>query len=142
MAAGFVNAFVGRNEKPADSDVSVALGKAKPVWDRLLADLDQDLGLAKGEWNSYSPKAGWAYRVKQKERNIVYLSPGDGCFQATFVLGAKAMDVARASHLPQAVAGLLETAPKYPEGWVIRLRIRGARDAAPVKKLVAAKLTK
>ena len=142
MAVEFVNAFVGRNEAPADSDVSAVLGKAKDVWDRVLAELDQDLGLAKGEWNSYSPKAGWAYRVKQKDRNIVYLSPGAGCFQATFVLGAKAMEAARESHLPQAVAGLLETAQKYPEGWVVRLRVATARDTVPVKKLAAAKLTK
>ena len=33
------NAFIGQAAKPTDADLAKALGKVKPVWDGLIADL-------------------------------------------------------------------------------------------------------
>ena len=134
------NAFVGRPAPPADEDLAAELGPAKAVWDQLLAELAQDCGLTAGEWNSYSRKAGWSFRLKQADRNIVYLSPGHGCFMVSFALGDAAVRAARESKLPKAVMQIIDGARRYAEGTAVRLDVRTPKDIAAAKKLAAIKL--
>ena len=58
----FVNAFIGKQEKPADNELSEVLGPAKALWDKLVADLAEELKINILEWRSYSIKAGRAAR--------------------------------------------------------------------------------
>jgi hypothetical protein len=134
------NAFVNRAEKPADDEVAAALGAAKALWDGLLRELADEFGLVATEWYCYSRKAGWSLRVKQKERSIVYLSPGKGAFFAAFALGDKAVAAARASKLPQRAVKFIDEARKYAEGTAVRIVVKRPADISVVKKLVAAKL--
>ncbi len=134
------NAFAGKATQPSEAELAEVLGPAKAVWDQLLAELARDCNLTAKEWNSYSRKAGWTLRLKHGERNIVYLSPGDGYFMASFALGDKAMRAARASKLPQPVIEIIDRAKRYAEGTAVRLDIRTPRQIAPVKKLAAIKL--
>jgi Protein of unknown function (DUF3788) len=135
------NAFAGRPDVPTDEDLSAELGPSRALWDGLLAGLARDCGLNETEWNSYSPKAGWSLRVKRGKRNIVYLSPGHGCFMASFALGDKAVEAARASRLPQRVIAILDAAKRYAEGTAVRLDVNSPADVAVVVKLAAIKLT-
>lgn len=75
------NAFIGRANAPTDADVAAALGPAKPRWDVIAQDMAQELALDQREWKSYSRKAGWSPRLKRGKRNILYLSPCEGCFR-------------------------------------------------------------
>lgn len=134
------NAFAGKATEPGEAELAEVLGPAKAVWDRLLAELAQECNLTAKEWNSYSRKAGWALRLKHGERNIVYLSPGDGGFMASFALGDKAVRAARASKLPQSAIDAIDRAKRYAEGTAVRLDVRTPRHIAPIKKLVAIKL--
>ena len=134
------NAFIGRAEQPTEEELGAALGAAKPVWDRLLRELAEEHELVTREWNSYSPKAGWAMRLKRKARNIVYLSPGCGGFTVSFILGDRALAAARASRLPARLAQAMEGAQRYPEGTLIRLDVKSPKDLPGIKKLTAAKL--
>ena len=134
------NAFAGKATPPGEAELAGVLGPAKAVWDQLLAELAEDCNLTAKEWNSYSRKAGWALRLKRGERNIVYLSPGEGCFMASFVLGDKAVAAARAGKLPQSAMDIIDCAKRYAEGTAVRLDIRTPRQIALVKKLVAIKL--
>jgi hypothetical protein len=127
------NAFIGRPGAPADAELSTELGPSRVLWDRLLADLAGECDLTEMEWNSYSPKAGWALRVKKAKRNIVYLSPGRGAFMASFALGEKAVQAAR-----EIVN--LDGARKYAEGTAVRIDVKTAADVAIVTKLAAIKL--
>jgi hypothetical protein len=52
------NAFIDKLEKPKDSDLAAALGSAKALWDKLLADVASEFRIDDEEWKSYSPKAG------------------------------------------------------------------------------------
>jgi hypothetical protein len=140
MPAYTANAFIGKAEAPADDELAAELGKAKTVWDRLLAELGQEYQLVGGEWHSYSRKAGWSLRLKRGDRNIVYLSPGHGCFLASFALGDKAVQASRATRLPQSVIDLIAAARPFAEGTAVRLTVVTARDLAVVKKLVGVKL--
>ena len=134
------NAFIGKPEKPTDAELAGALGPTKRLWDQLLKGLADEFNLVTQEWNSYSRKAGWALRLKHKERNIVYLSPSQGGFMASFALGDKAIQAALDGGLPQPVVQLIKKAKQYAEGTPVRIEMTGPKDIAVVKKLTAAKL--
>ena len=134
------NAFIGKTKKPTEKELTVALGPAKALWDQLVADLAHENGVDVQEWSSYSPKAGWALRLKRKKRTIVWLSPCQGSFRVMFILGDRAVKAARQSKLPQRVIKIIDEAPRYPEGTGIRMNMKGPKDIAIVKKLAAIKL--
>jgi len=134
------NAFIGKLEKPATDELTAALGPARVHWDRLLTRLAAELKLVVEEWHSYSPKAGWALRLKLKKRNILYLAPCRGAFRATFVLGDRAFEAARHSTLSQRVVKLVEEGTRYPEGTAVCMEVTGAKDLAAIVKLAAIKL--
>jgi hypothetical protein len=133
------NAFINKPKQPTAKELAAALGAAQVAWDELLAALSRDQGVNAYEWKSYSPKAGWSLRVKRKERTIVWLTPSEGSFLVTFILGEKAMRAARQVRFPQRVAQAINEAPKYPEGTGVRLAVKAPRDLRTVMKLAAIK---
>jgi hypothetical protein len=134
------NAFIGKTKQPTDGELTAALGPARVTWDQLLADLEREFGVNVHEWNSYSPKAGWSLRVKREQRNIVYLSPCQGCFRVSFALGDKAVQAARQSKLPPRVIKIINEAKRYAEGTGVRFEVKAPKDIAAVKMLAAIKL--
>jgi hypothetical protein len=134
------NAFIGKLTPPSDKELAAKLGTAKPLWDRLLSDLASEHRLVVREWSSRSAKAGWSLRMMRRERNIVYLSPSHACFLASFALGAKAIEAARASELPKSVLKTIAEARKYAEGTAVRIQVRTAEDVAAVIMLAGIKL--
>ncbi len=134
------NAFIGKPEKPTDAELAAVLGPSKALWDRLLADLADEHGIAVQEWNSYSSKAGWSLRLKRQKRTILYLTPCQGSFRAAFALGDKAVEAARGSGLPRRVIRVIDEAKRYAEGTGVRIDVGGPRDIAIVEKLAAVKL--
>ncbi|MGA3040604.1 MAG: DUF3788 domain-containing protein [Bryobacteraceae bacterium] len=135
------NAFIGKSETPTDDDLAAELGRsAKTLWDRLLANLAEQHNVATREWNSYSAKAGWLLRLKRGKRTILYLSPCQGGFRASFALGGKAVEAARASKLPRRVIRIIDSAKRYAEGTGVRIDVDGPADIAVVLKLTAIKL--
>lgn len=134
------NAFIGKLEAPTAKELTAALGAARVHWDQLLARLAAELNLVVEEWNSYSPKAGWALRLKMKKRNIVYLSPCQGGFRVSFVFGGKAVEAARQSTLPRRIVKLVEEGKRYPEGTWIRMEKTDGKDIPAIVKLAAIKL--
>jgi len=134
------NAFLEKPEPPTDGELKAALGKAKSLWDDLLARLKTECELADQEWNSYSRKAGWALRLKKKKRNIIYLSPHKGSFSVSLVLGDKAVSAARESALPPKVIAMIEEGKRYPEGTAVRMDVTGPKDLANIVGLTDLKL--
>ena len=134
------NAFAGKPGPPTDRELSAALGPAKSLWDQLLAELAGELKLAAHEWNSYSKKAGWSLRVKRGDRVILYLAPFERAFRASFALGDKAVQAAKASGLPKPVLKLIASARKYAEGTAVRIDVNASEDIAVVKQLAKAKI--
>ena len=134
------NAFIGKPKPPATAELTVALGPAKSLWDQLLSNLADEHSLTIQEWNSYSRKAGWSLRLKLKDRNILYLTPCEGCFFASFALGDKAVAAARQSGLPPNVIKIINAAKRYAEGTAVRLEIKKVKDLETVTKLAGIKL--
>ncbi|MCX6561848.1 MAG: DUF3788 family protein [Candidatus Aminicenantes bacterium] len=134
------NAFIGRAKKPTERELSAVLGPAQALWDELLAAMAAEFGLKAREWSSYSIKAGWSLRLKQGERNILYLIPSAGEFSVSLVLGDKAVAAAKKAGLPAAILELIAGARRYAEGTGIRFEMKSPDDIAVVKALTALKL--
>jgi len=75
-----------------------------------------------------------------KKRNIVYLSPGTGCFLASFALGDKALVAARKSKFPKKVLKIIDEAKRYAEGTAVRLEAHKPEDVEVVKTLARIKI--
>ena len=138
-APAIANAFLNHSAQPTPAEVTACLGETSPLWDQF-AGWVKDQGVPDEEWTSFSPKYGWSFRLKRKKRNIVYLSPCDGCFRVSFVLGDKAVAQARQRSLPRKILHDLDTARRYPEGTALQLLIRKEGDLAAARKLVLIKL--
>lgn len=134
------NAFIGKLKKPTNKELSEALGPAKEIWDQLLIQLADDLDVNKQEWNSYSPKAGWALKVKKGRRTILYMSPCEHAFRVAFILGDKAKKAALHDDLPPKFVKIIREAKKYPEGTAVYIETVSAADLSPIHKLAVAKL--
>jgi hypothetical protein len=80
-----------------------------------------ELELTASEWKSYSIKHGWALQLRRGKRNIVHLAPCTGSIHVLFILGDRAVVVARAAKLGATADKLLAEAPRYPEGTGVRL---------------------
>lgn len=133
------NAFIGKLTQPTPKELAAKLGPSKELWNQLVSEIVKECGITDREWNCYSPKAGWSLRLKQKKRNLVYLSPCNGSFRVAFILGEKAMKVARNAEFPATFTKLIAEAPKYPEGSAIRFEVTSPDDIAIVKQLVKIK---
>jgi hypothetical protein len=134
------NAFIGKPKAPTSDELHEALGPSKALWDQLVKELADESRVAIQEWSSYSRKAGWALRLKRAERTILYLSPCQGSFRASFALGDKAVQAARQCRLPARAIKIISDAKRYPEGTAVRMDVKTAKDLAIVKKLAAVKL--
>jgi len=134
------NAFVGKLVKPTESQLAATLGATKKLWDTLIHDVSEQLGLDGQEWNSYSPKAGWSLRLKRGKRNILYMSPLRCSFQVALILGDKAIKAARQSDPPKRALKLIAEAPRYPEGTGLRLQVAKKEDLPIIKSLAAIKV--
>jgi hypothetical protein len=133
------NAFIGKTKAPSEAEVAAVLGSTAALWKQLVSRMAEQ-GVGESEWNSYSPKAGWALKLKQKKRTIVYLSPCEGCFRASFALGDKAVAAARKSDLPKSTLKVIDEAPRYAEGTGVRLMVKTQKDLAAIKKLALIKM--
>ncbi len=133
------NAFAGWPQQPTDAELATALGASTTLWRKLVADLSREHALV-AEWNSYSKKAGWALRLKRGDRNIIYLSPLQGGFRASFALGDRAVAAARESGLTSRVVKVIGEAKRYAEGTAVRIDVNGDEDVAAVKMLARIKL--
>jgi hypothetical protein len=134
------NAFIGKTSPPVTNETSAILGAAGVVWLELIESLASDLGVTLQEWKSSSPKYGWTLILSVKKRRIVYLTPGVGCFRASFILGERAVSALRESKPSKKLLQLLDEAPHYPEGTGVRLTVKNSRDLAVIRKLAKFKL--
>jgi hypothetical protein len=136
-----LSAFDDKMKPPQPQDLAVTLGKTFVFWNELKAKIEGKIGPTSFEWGYTSKTTGWGMRAKTDKRTILYLTPCEGYFLASFALGEKAVKIARESNLPANVLKIIESAPKYAEGRGVRLEVRSARDVRNVEKLATIKMS-
>jgi hypothetical protein len=91
------------------------LGRTARLWVRLKTALQEAYGPLDEEWTFAGKHYGWSFRLKQKKRALVYLTPCRGYFLASFALGEKACRTARGAGVPSSILAIVDAAPKYAE---------------------------
>jgi hypothetical protein len=128
--------FDDKTTKPTPKRLAAALGKRYRLWNEVKAHTFAKCPAATEEWKFAGAKYGWSFRLKDKKRNILYMTPSEGFIRVAFVFGDKAADAVEKSSLPEAIKNELRNATRYVEGRGLRLLVREQRDVAAVKQLL------
>jgi Protein of unknown function (DUF3788) len=134
------NAFARQKKCPTEKALASALGSTLALWNQLIAEIKQELNIDTVEWHTGSVKLGWSMRLQLKKRNIVYLGPRQDWFVAAFVLGDKAVAVARKSELPPDTIQSINNSRRYAEGTAVHIDVKSSRDLEIVKVLAKIKI--
>ena len=137
MALSF---FDDKAAPPSEAALRDALGASSGAWEELIRRIAARFPPLDPVWGFASKSTGWGLRLKQGDRTILYMTPCRDYFLASFALGEKAVQAARASNLAQVILDAIERAPRYAEGRGVRLEIRKPRDLAAVEKIAIAKM--
>jgi hypothetical protein len=135
-----LSAFDDRSQTPSAQEMEATLAASAGLWNQLLDHLATEYPPLDETWVFSGKKWGWALRLKQKKRAIVYLTPCEEHFVAGFALGEKAVRAAHEAQLAQDVLALIDAAPKYAEGRGVRIEVRTGRDVGSVKQIAAVKI--
>jgi hypothetical protein len=136
-----LSALADKLKPPQPQDLAVTLGKTFVFWNELKAIIDAKFGPVSFEWGFTSKTTSWGIRAKTDKRTILYMTPREGYFLASFALGEKAVKTAHESDLPASVLKIIDSARKYAEGRGVRLEVRNARDVRNVEKLATIKMS-
>jgi hypothetical protein len=133
-------AFDNPDHQPTDKDLKKTLAKTYDLWTRLKSDLIESYPPLVETWKFTGKSTGWGMRFVQKDRVIVYMTPNDGYFLFSIVLGEKAFQAAHALKLPANIVKTIDSAKKYAEGYGIRFEIKTAKDVNGLVELVGMKV--
>ena len=135
-----LSAFADKTKPPQPAQLTKTLGRTDVHWQAILVGAAADYSPLDQSWNYSGASWGWALRLKQKKRTIMYLTPCRGHFIVGFALGEKAVRAASNSDLPKSLLADISAARKYAEGRAVRIEVRNKRDRDAVVKLAAIKM--
>lgn len=132
--------FADKSHRPTGTDLADVLGPAKRHWDSLVDRVRDVNPKAEAAWKFYTAKYGWTFVVRDKRRNLLYLTPAQKRFRVSLAFSDQALEAAEHSDLPERVVKPIRESPKYPEGRAVRIEVTSARDLAIARKLLAIKI--
>lgn len=132
--------FAEKDSPPAAADLRKALGAAIDLWTSLIASVRKRIAPLREEWGYSGKSTGWGLRLRHHDRILVYMTPRDGHFLASFVLGDKAVKAIEAAGVPETVLSAIRNARRYAEGRGVRFEIRERTDLAGLVTIAIAKL--
>ena len=135
-----LSVFVDKSKKPTDRDLAWALGETYALWKELKDFVLQQYPGAAEEWYHSGKNSGWGFRLKDKKRAILYLTPGDGFFKASLVFGEKATKEALGGDVSDEIKKIIASARVYAEGRGVRVDVSGPKIVADIKKLIVIKI--
>ncbi len=134
-----LSVFDDKGTPPTEADVRKALGKIYSLWKKIRDTVTERYSPIAVEWG-YSGKAyGWGLRLKEAKRALLYLTPRSGYFVASFALGEKAVQAAKAAKLSASTLKAIDEAPRYAEGRGVRIEVRNSGDAKRILRLAEIK---
>ncbi len=132
--------FMNLEVTPVTNDLVEPLKNTFPIWMDIRDFVFLKYPKAVEEWHISVKKYGWGYRIKDKKRAIIYLSPRTGFFRVAMVFGQKATDQILASDISEIVKDELMKSKVYAEGRVVRLEVRDKLFLNDIKKLIEIKI--
>ena len=126
------NLFLDKDSKPTRDQLASALGTRFAYWEEFCSYVPG----AVVEWKHYGKMIGWTMKLFQKERNLCFMTAYQGYFAVAFVLGDKAVTLAKESALPAEMVRELVNARKYAEGRGIRFDVKSRRALEHAKLLI------
>jgi hypothetical protein len=135
-----LSAFDDKTQPPRPEDLETVLGATYALWNELQALIAARFAPLTAEWGYTSRKTGWGLRLRTPKRTVLYMTPCQGFFLASFALGEKAVLAAQQSGLPAAILETIANAPRYAEGRGVRIEVRTAEDICSMEKLAVAKM--
>jgi len=127
--------------KPDSHQLQQVLGKTYEIWDEIKNIVLTQYPNATEEWNYSGKNYGWGFRLKDKKRAIIYLTPCDNFFLFSFVYGEKATQAALNSNISQEIKHIIQSAKVYAEGRGVRFEIHNNNHIKDIKELIKIKLT-
>ena len=137
-----LSAFDDKQKPPEPAQVKKVLGEAHELWQAIIDHLGETYPPIDEAWGFSGKAWGWGLRVRQKKRAILYLTPGEGFFYVGLALGLQAYQQALAAKPPKRFREVLESAPRYAEGYGVRVEVRKQPDLKWIRKFAAAKMGK
>jgi hypothetical protein len=125
--------FDDKSKPPKDAELATALKDSFLFWNELKKLITLRFKPLSIEWGFTSKTTGWGMRLNNKDRTILYMTPREGHFLASFALGEKAVKAAHEDDLPVSVLKVIDNAKKYAEGRGVRLEVRNGRDVRNVR---------
>jgi len=132
--------FTDLDHQPFVEDLKTPLGDNYFYWMVLRDFVFEKYPKAMEEWHVSIKKYGWSFRIKDKKRAIVYLSPRQGYFKLAMVFGQKATDKILEADIKKSIKDELMASKVYMEGRVLRLDINDASLVEDIKPLIEIKL--
>ena len=132
--------FMDLSKTPIADELVAPLEKTFPFWMEIRNFVFEKYPNAFEEWHVSVKKYGWGFRIKDKKRAIIYLSPRMGFFRVAMVFGQKATNQILVSDISDSLKNELKNSRVYAEGRVIRLEIHDNKLIKDIKKLIEFKL--
>ena len=132
--------FMDLTKIPEISELAIALEDLFPVWMEIKDFVFLKYPSAVEEWHVSVKKYGWGFRIKDKKRAIIYLSPRKRYFKVAMVFGQKATDQILNSNISSVLKDELMNSKLYPEGRIIRIDVNDYTFINDIKKLVEIKI--
>ena len=136
-----LSVFDDKSKQPTEADLARVLKGSFAFWNDLKKRIASRFPSLTAEWGFTSKSTGWGLRLKNKERVILYMTPCEGYFLASFALGEKAVAAAHDCNLASSVLSVINSAKRYAEGRGVRLEVRNGRDVRNVEKLAVVKMS-
>lgn len=132
--------FMDKSAKPTESALKEALGDQYELWKAVRDRVIQVYPGGIEEWNFPGKKYGWSFRIKDKKRAIIYLSPRLRGFIVAFVFGNRAFEAILESDVSGPIKSELQQAKVYAEGRGIRIPVPDSSPLQDIFRLIDIKL--
>jgi hypothetical protein len=132
--------FEDKSDMPDYDGLLKVLGNSFKFWNEIKNYVYQEYPSASEEWKHSGKNYGWGFRLKDKKRAIIYLTPLENSFFASLVFGEKATKEALAADISEDIKEIINSAKVYAEGRGFRILVDRFDLIDEIIKLIKIKL--
>lgn len=131
--------FREKELQPSDESLKDILQAGKAQWDAYVDFINQSVSGASGQWKYYGKAWGWCLVFIEKKKNIVYLTPDQERFFASFVFNDKNRITAQEMGVPADILSIIESGKANSAGHTFDIIVQDSKDLELVKMLLKIK---